>query len=401
MLEELDSLLQQLADESRAVRTINLTGLSDLSRSQAATVYAALAALSARRRLEVVSTMAEQAEANVHLNFLAIMRECLNDADAGVRKTAIDGLWEDERPNLIAPLIRILAEDPAAEVRAAAAISLARFALLGALGELDEAYADRVEAAMRAAWFRADEVIEVRRRALEGLAYTNGEDVNELIETAYFDENGLMRQSALFAMGRTADRRWAKYILRELESHDPGMRYEAAVAAGELALNAAVKPLIRLLEDTDSAVRETAALALGKIGGPAARRALESCLDSDDHALAEAADEALEELIFNSEPLDAPLFDYRPRSRAVLPDEEEDEFEDDEFAEDEFEEDEFEDDETDDGDRWLDEDEFDREDDDWSDESELDDEDDWNEEEDESAYDDDEFEEDEAPSRWR
>ncbi len=374
MLEELASLLQQLADENRSVRTINLAGLSGLSRSQAATVYAALAALSVRRRREVVSMMAEQAEANVHLNFLAIMRECLNDSDAGVRKTAIDGLWEDERPNLIAPLIRLLAEDPAAEVRAAAAISLARFALLGALGELDEIYAERVEAAMRAAWFRAGEVVEVRRRALEGLAYTAGADVNELIEMAYFDENELMRQSALFAMGRTADRRWAKYVLRELDSQDPGMRYEAAAAAGELALNAAVKPLIRLLEDADSTVRETAALALGKIGGPAARRALEACLESSDHALAEAADEALEELIFNSEPLDAPLLDYRPPSRAALADEEEDEFEDefddDSFNEDEFAEDEFADYETEDSDRWSDEDEFSFEDDRWSDEDE-------------------------------
>lgn len=399
MLEELDTLLQQLADESRAVRTINLTGLSDLSRPQAAAVYAALAGLSARRRLEVIATMAEQAEANVHLNFLAIMRECLNDADAGVRKAAIDGLWEDERPNLIAPLVRLLAEDPAVEVRAAAAISLARFALLGALGEIGQAHAERVEAAMRAAWFRADEALEVRRRALEGLAYTAGEDINEIIETAYYHDNDLMRQSALFAMGRTADRRWAKYILRELESHDPGMRYEAAAAAGELALNAAVKPLIRLLEDADSAVRETAALALGKIGGPAARRALEACLESADQRLAEAADEALDELIFNSEPLDAPLFDYRPGSRAVLTDEEddlEDEFAD-EFAEDE-DEDEFAEDEDEDE---FAEDEFDvygaEEEDDWSDEAEFDEEADWAEDEDTG----DEFEDDEAWPRRR
>lgn len=385
MLEELNALLQQLADESRAVRTINLTGLSDLSRPQAAAVYAALATLSARRRLEVIATMAEQAEANVHLNFLAIMRECLNDADAGVRKAAIDGLWEDERPNLIAPLVRLLAEDPAVEVRAAAAISLARFALLGALGEIGQAHAERVEAAMRAAWFRADEALEVRRRALEGLAYTDGEDINEIIETAYYHDNDLMRQSALFAMGRTADRRWAKYVLRELESHDPGMRYEAAAAAGELALNAAVKPLIRLLEDADSAVRETAALALGKIGGPAARRALEACLASADQRLAEAADEALDELIFNSEPLDAPLFDYRPESRAALADEEE-ELED-EFADDE-DEDELADDE-------FAEDEFAvygaEEEDDWSNEAEFDEEADWAEDEDTE----DEFEDDE------
>ena len=47
-----------------------------------------------------------------------------------------------------------------------------------------------------------------------------------------------MRQSALFAMGRTADSRWAKVVLSELESHEPAMRFEAAQAAGEMGLTA-------------------------------------------------------------------------------------------------------------------------------------------------------------------
>ena len=312
MTDDLQLLLQQLGDENRPVRAANLAGLSDLSRAEATEAFAALAALSPRRRVEVVTVMAEQAEANVHLHFHAILRECLADAEAAVRKIAIDGLWEDERPTLIAPMARLLAEDPASEVRAAAAISLGRFVLLGVLGEISESYAERAEQSMRSAWVRPGEAVEVRRRALEGLAYTDEAGVDELIESAYYNEDDLMRQSAVFAMGRTADRRWARTILTELGGIDTAMRYEAAGAAGELGLTSAVKPLIRLLDDADATVREAAALALGKIGGREAKQALQACLEASDRALADAATDALDELAFNSESPEAPLLEYEP-----------------------------------------------------------------------------------------
>jgi HEAT repeat protein len=312
MSDDLQLLLQQLADENRSVRATNLAGLSDLSRAEAAEAFAALATLSPRRRVEVVTVMAEQADANVHLHFHAILRECLTDVEASVRKIAIDGLWEDERPTLIAPMARLLAEDPASEVRAAAAISLGRFVLLGVLGEISDSYAERAEQVMRAAWVRPGETVEVRRRALEGLAYTDEAGVDELIESAYYDEDDQMRQSAVFAMGRTADRRWARVILTELGSIDAAMRYEAAGAAGELGLTSAVKSLIRLLDDADATVREASALALGKIGGREAKQALQICLESSDPALADAATDALDELTFNSEGSEAPLLEYEP-----------------------------------------------------------------------------------------
>jgi hypothetical protein len=152
-------------------------------------------------------------------------------------------------------------------------------------------------------------VIEVRRRALEGLAYVDLPDVRELIHMAYYDEEPLLRQSALFAMGRSADRRWAKFVLAELESREEAMRFEAAVAAGELGLSAAVQSLIGLLDDRDRTVREAAATSLGQIGGPAARRALEAAAGTGDETLADAAEAALEELRFVAGDVSDPLFD--------------------------------------------------------------------------------------------
>jgi len=297
----LTKVLAQLGDESVPIRSLSLSYLSDLPRSETGSVRTAWNGFSAARRLELIGAMVEQADANIHVNFHAVLRECLNDADAQVRQLAVEGLWEDERPSLVGPLMALLQDDPAAEVQAAAATSLGRFVLKGALGEVSEPLAKQVEQALRTAWFRSHEVVGVRRRALESLAYGDDIAVYELIDSAYYDEDRLMRQSAVFAMGRTADRHWARFILAELASPEAAMRYEAAASAGELSLKAAVKPLVRLLDDTDGHVREAAAIALGKIGGPLARRALEFVAQGNDERLADAAGEALQELAFNVE----------------------------------------------------------------------------------------------------
>ncbi len=314
MAEELESVLLKLADEGRPVRTIDLSSLSDIPRMQVTAFRMAWDGLSARRRLELLSAMVEQAEANIHLNFHVILRECLNDADAQIRRLSVEGLWEDERVSLVHPLVALLVGDPALEVRAAAAVSLGRFVLKGVLGEIPLEPASHSQEALRAAWSRPGEATEVRRRALEGLAYTNDPDLRELIENAYYDEDVTMRQSAVFAMGRSVDGYWARYVLAELGSPDAAMRYEAASASGELMLISAVRPLIRLLDDPDGAVREAAALALGKIGGREARRALEAILNGSDERLAEAAGDALDELTFNDDSLDDPQMKRRDRS---------------------------------------------------------------------------------------
>ena len=326
MSDELELLLAQLADESRQVRAVKLAYLSDLARPALNRFQAAWETFSPARRAELVATLVEQAETNIHMNFHAVLRACLADPDPRVRKQAIEGLWEDEKTSLVAPLASLLAADPEPDVRAAAATSLGRFVLLGALGEIPDGPAQLAHDALHAAWRRRGECAEVRRRVLEGLACGTGADVPDMISSAYYDEDERMRQSALYAMGRHAHPRWAKFILAELGSHEPAMRYEAALAAGEMGLKNAVPPLIRALDDADGHVREAAVLALGKIGGAPARRALEALVRGDDEHLAQAADDALAELNFNSEKIDDAMLDFAAPQAARGPSPEADEF---------------------------------------------------------------------------
>jgi len=316
MSNKLTACLELLGDESRPARTIDLSDISDLSRSEVAEFHATWQVLRPARRVELITVMVEQAETNIHLIFHAALRACLTDRDAQVRRLAIEGLWEDERVSLVQPLVDLLAHDPSAEVRAAAATSLGRYVLLGVLGDIAKGPAQEAEDALRSAWDRSDEPVSVRRRALESLSYTDTADLHALIGDAYYSDSELMRQSAIFAMGRSANSRWNKIVLAELNGPEAAMRFEAAEAAGEMAIRAAVQPLIQRLADTDKDVREAAALALGKIGGPTARRALEKLVAGDDERLAEAAVEALEELTFNSEHLDDVLLDYSDKAPA-------------------------------------------------------------------------------------
>lgn len=386
MSENLRALLAKIIDETRPVRSIDLTDLSDLARSEMGPFLEAWAALDASRRFELVTTLVEQAEVNIHLNFHAILRTFLRDPDARIRRLAIEGLWEDERTNLITPLVGLLQDDPETEVRAAAATSLGRFMLLGALGEIADELARVAEEALHLTWYRAGEPVEVRRRALESLAYSSMPELPALIQNAYFDESELMRQSALFAMGRSTDRRWARLVMAELSSPEPAMRFEAATAAGEMALREAVQTLIRRLDDPDGGVREAAAAALGKIGGPAAKRALQALARSGDEALAQAAEDALDELDFGAARLDDVLGETgraRLRDDDDLDEEPDEELlyaEDDELADEDFLDEDDADLAFDDEDEWDDDDldgEFDDDFDDEDDEDDGDDEDDW------------------------
>ena len=368
MPSKLTSCLALLADEDRPVRTIDLADISDLSRSQVAEFHAAWNDLSPSRRLELIIVMVEQAETNIHLIFHAVLRACLTDDDAQVRRLAIEGLWEDERVNLVPLLCGLLTHDPSDDVRSTAATALGRFVLLGVLGDIAEEPARQAEDALHLAWERSGEPVSVRRRVLESLAPTDTADLHVLIGDAYYSDNELMRQSAIFAMGRSANPRWNKIVLAELNSREPAIRFEAAEAAGEMAIRAAVQPLIQRLDDPDKDVREAATLALGKIGGPAARRALQALAAGDDERLAEAAAEALEELLFNSTHLDDALDDsdgaVSPSSRASRSTDEDlifaDNDDDDEYDANEDTDDFEQDDDAYDGDDWDDDaDDFD------------------------------------------
>jgi HEAT repeat protein len=297
-MEALDILLDGLYENPAMPAQASLYHLSNLEPKDIARVRQVWICLPVVLRREMIARLVELAEADFEVNFGLVFRMGLEDEDAQVRAAAVEGLWEDEDVFLVPPLAIRLREDADVAVRAAAATSLGRFILLGELGKIrPDPYAQAYETLL-AACQNVDEHIEVRRRALESLAYTSTEAVANLIRQAYTAPEEKVRISAVFAMGRSADACWAEQVRQELFQPNPELRYEAARACGELQLREAVPELEELTEDADPEVQEAALWALGQIGGAEARQILERHCLSDDEAARAAAEAALDELDF-------------------------------------------------------------------------------------------------------
>jgi HEAT repeat protein len=293
---ELQAVLDDIGDERRPLSSAKLYMLSQLSSEELRFFASRWAAIGTMRRREIVGALAEIAEANVTVDFDEVFRLALRDEDGEVRARAIDGLWEDESPGLVDTFLEMLSCDPSIAARSAAATALGRFVLLAELEELDEELGRTIVQALWRVIEDPTEALEPRRRAVEAVSFSGEDGVQGLIEAAYRNPVEKMRVSAIFSMGRSADRSWGATVIGELDSTNPEMRFEAARACGELELREAVSSLIALIGDNDREVQQAAISALGKIGGSEARQALRLCCESEDEAIAEAGDEALGEL---------------------------------------------------------------------------------------------------------
>ena len=294
----LDAVLSQLRHETQLLSAAAIYRLSALPSEDLETLSQEWHDLPVERRRALLMRLTETSETNFDLDFRTIAEMALDDEDDEVRCQAIACLWEVKAPSLMHRLATILTDDPSPAVREAAASALGRFVLLGELGKLPADLTAPVEDALLEIYRTVTEPLDIRRRALESLAYSGREEVRGLIEDAYYHDEPRMRASAVFAMGRSADNHWAPYVLDELQSDEAAMLYEAAQAAGELELYNALSTLIALLESNDIELRSVAIWSLGEIGGPEARRALseaahqpynESLLDNIEDALSMAA----------------------------------------------------------------------------------------------------------------
>ncbi|MFP3895567.1 MAG: HEAT repeat domain-containing protein [Anaerolineales bacterium] len=326
MVEDFDTVLDKLEDDTESLSRRFLKRFSVLTRAEERSLEERFDTLDRQRQREVLKRMVTYAAEDFRLDYTAFFYSCLDSEDPVVRRRAIEGLWEEERTDLAEHLLEFLVSDPAARVRAAAAKALGRFLFMAECDKISQRVGDAIQEALRGA-IHEDKDSEVVRRAIESLAYVNEEEVYRIIEGAYEHGDQRMRESALFAMGRSADARWANVVIGELGSRSPAIRYEAARACGEIQLERAVDPLIELLQDRDREVQTMAVWALGQIGGQRAEEALQYCVEEGDEVLRDAASEALEEMLFLAESLD--LFEV-PLDESILPEQEIEEGDEDE-----------------------------------------------------------------------
>lgn len=274
--------------------------------------------ISAKRKLLIMQQIEEIASLDSLLSFDSFCISTLNDSMEEIRRISLRTLWDSEDIQIIPKLINILKNDKSPGPRGEAAVVLSQFIFMGELGKVSKELYKEMEDALFSHLEDEDEEDFVRQRCLESLGYSSRNEIQEIIESKYFQNDDDWLASSLLAMGRNGDQRWNDLVLDKLEHSNSLVQIEAIKASGELAIPDADLSLFNLTQDSDKDIRLATAWALSEIGGKEARIAIENMLAfSDDDEETELVEQALENLNFMAELDDFSLLDFSDTNEEV------------------------------------------------------------------------------------
>lgn len=300
---DFNQVLAALLDHNRPFPARFLHSFSDISAEDLNALKKIWAKVETGRRSTLLSDLESLQEADTLLNFDDFSRFALTDEIEGVRANAIRLLWESEDPHLVPVLIHMLKHDPSDMVKAAAATGLGKFVYLGELDEIPRNLLAEIEDALITSLKSAISQ-EIQRKSLESLGYSSRVEVKEFIQKAFQEKDARWISSALFAMGRSADRTWEQQVSEMIDYHDDEVRTEAIRAAGELELVSLRDALIEIATDDEEIwdARMAAIWSLSQLGGEDARETLEDLLEeAEDDEEADILEEALDNLSFTDD----------------------------------------------------------------------------------------------------
>lgn len=296
-------VLYSLLDKSEDFPLRYLSEFSDIQPEALRSLLDTWPRIDPDRKLLLLDQLNARANEDTLVSFDDLGRALLTDEDPQVRIRAMRLLVECEDFRLVPIYIDMLTRDSNVAVRAEAASMLGIFVQLGEFDDIPDDVHHRIEDVLLEVFNGEDDPV-VRRRALEALGFSSRDEVPVLIESAFKRQDPDWQASAIFAMGRSNDERWADHVLRMLASEIQRVRLAAVQAAGELALKLARPILLRLLdEELDEAIAGAAIWSLSQIGGEDVRIYLQNLLDNveDDDEQIAFLEEALDNLSFTED----------------------------------------------------------------------------------------------------
>jgi len=295
-------VLETLQGDGKEIPRRYLSEFSDIDPTALQSLLEAWPRIELRPKLLLLDQLNALANEDTLVSFDDLGRALLRDPEPQVRIRAMRLLVECEDARLVPTYIDLLTKDNDPAVRAEAATMLGIYVQLGEFEDIPGELHHRIEDVLLEVLNGEDEP-SIRRRALEGLGFSSRDEVPVLIESAYNRQDPDWKASAVFAMGRSNDERWADHVLRMMVSEDGRVRLAAVQAAGELGLALARPLLLRLLEEEmDEAIAGAAIWSLSQIGGEDVRLYLQNLLDNveeDDQAA--FLEEALDNLAFTED----------------------------------------------------------------------------------------------------
>jgi HEAT repeat protein len=295
-------VLDLLLEESKDIPRQYLTEFSDIEPASLESLLETWPRIGLDRKLLLLDRLNALANEDTLVSFDDLGRALLRDGDPQVRIRAIRLLVECEDARLVPTYIDLLTNDSDVSVRAEAASTLGIFVQLGEFEDIPEDVHHRIEDVLLEVLNGEDEP-SVRRRALEALGFSSRKEVPVVLESSYNRQDPDWKASAVFAMGRSNDRRWADQVLRMMASESRRIRLAAVQASGELGLKQARRLLLHLLEEEfDDAIAGAAIWSLSQIGGEDVRLYLQNLLDNvEDDNQAAFLEEALDNLAFTED----------------------------------------------------------------------------------------------------
>lgn len=332
----MQDLINALMDIEKQFPSKLLYQFSDLNSTEQRALANCWSNVPLQRRQTFLQDLVSLAENDPVMMYESVARIALEDADTDVCVSAIDLLFDSEDRHLIPVYLRLLADQTRSEaVRAAVANALGPFVYMGEVEKIKPEVLHEIENSLLRA-YNEDTSDLVKRRALEGLGYSSREEVPPLLRKAAAMSDDLWLESAMFAMGRSADEQWEGSVLENLEHENLAVRLQAVHAAGELSIKKARRSLLRAIDVVeDDELRHEIIWALAQIGGEGVERKLDALLaaaeDDDESAFLE---EAMEMLNFTEGGDDMELISVPWQSGEVEEDEDDQDFEEDDDEDD-------------------------------------------------------------------
>ncbi len=293
-------LINALLDIEHQFPAKLLYQFSDLGAQEQEALAKAWLTVPLQRRRTFLQDLVALAEIDPILMFENVARIALDDEDAQVQTLAIDLLFDAEDHHLVPKYLRLLADlDRDELVRAAVANALGPYIYLGEIDKLSREMLTNIEEILLETC-RMDQSDLVRRRSLEALGYSSREEIPPLLQQAAAMPDELWLESAMFAMGRSANDQWESFVIENIDHENLAVRIQAVHAAGELILKKARRFLLRELDNTDDEIlRHEMIWALSQIGGEGVEKKFETllALEEDEEGIA-FLEEALEMLNF-------------------------------------------------------------------------------------------------------
>ncbi len=296
-------VLDTLLDKGKDVPYRYLSEFSDIEPASLKSLLETWPRIGLERKLVLLEQLNTLANDDTLVSFDDLGRALLTDSEPQVRIRAMRLLVECEDVRLVPIYIDMLTKDSVVAVRAEAATMLGIFVQLGEFEDIPANVHHQIEDVLLEVLNGEDEP-SVRRRVLEALGFSSRIEVPVLIESSFNRQDPDWQASAVFAMGRSNDERWADKVLHMMVSENRRIRLAAVQASGELGLALARPLLLHLLEDEDDeAVAGAAIWSLSQIGGEDVRLYLQNLLDKveDDDDQAAFLEEALDNLAFTED----------------------------------------------------------------------------------------------------